>query len=400
MVQDLDYIVIGGGFAGAILAERLSTQLNKKILVIEKRNHIAGNMYDYNDKNDILVHKYGPHIFRTNDKKVVEYLSQFTGWHEYNHRVVAYVDNKLLPVPFNLKSLEILFPEEKAKLYKDELLNFFGSEVKVPISKLRAHKNKDIRELGELIFKKIYLNYTVKQWGDLPENLDFETITARVPVHISYDDRYFQHHFQSLPDQGYTKMFNKMLSSPNIKIQLNTNSSDVIELDQVNLKIYFKGKEFKGNLIYTGPLDELFRYKFGELPYRSLRFVTESHNIPIFQPTATVNYPNTQDYTRITEYNHMMKTPNKTKTTIMYEFPQEYDKDNPIKDIPYYPIPKDSNAKLYQKYQDLANAFINLRLIGRLAEYKYYDMNDIVLKALNTFDSIQKQCLSNNTENE
>lgn len=383
-----DYIIVGSGFAGTILAEQIASRQNKKVLVIEKRGHIAGNMYDYQDENDILVHRYGPHLFRTNEDIVVKYLSKFTDWHPYQHRVLANVDNQLVPVPFNLKSLELLLPKEKADNYKNKLIEAFGMEIKVPVSKLRSHKDKAIQELGDFIFEKIYLNYTIKQWGDKPENLDFEVITARVPIHISYDDRYFQQSFQALPAEGYTKMFERMLNHPNIQIMLNTDAKDLIKTDPEKFEFYFNGKLFEGTIIYTGPIDELFNYKFGDLPYRSLRFVTESHNRKFFQPTGTVNYPNTEKYTRITEYNHMMQIPNDKKTTIMLEYPQEFDKNDPNKNIPYYPIPKDTNSELYNRYLKLAKNFKNLRLIGRLAEYKYYDMNDIIIRALKEFEYI------------
>jgi UDP-galactopyranose mutase len=387
-MNKFDYIIVGSGFAGSIIAERLASQQNKKILLIEKRDHIAGNMYDYQDNAGILVHKYGPHLFRTNSIEVQNYLSQFTNWHEYQHKVLANVDEKLVPVPFNLNSLEILLPIKMAQLYKSKIIEIFGMGTKVPISVLRMHDDKDIKELGNFIFEKIYLNYTVKQWGDKPENLDFNTITTRVPVHISYDDRYFQQSFQALPEAGYTKMFEKMLRHPNIEIRLNTNSRDLIKLDLDSSIIYFESKPFKGGLVYTGQIDELFDYQLGELPYRSLKFVTKTYDQDFFQPTGTVNYPNTEDYTRITEYNHMMKMPNSLKTTVMYEYPQKFDKNDPTKDIPYYPIPKAENSDLYDKYSKLAKNFRNLTLIGRLAEYRYYDMEDIIIRALREFDNL------------
>lgn len=390
-MHDFDWLVVGSGFAGSILSERLASQLNKKVLIIEKRNHIAGNMYDFTDGNGILVHKYGPHLFRTNEAKVIQYLSNFTDWHPYQHRVLANVDSKLVPVPFNLSSLELLLPAEKAENYKKILIELFGMETKVPVSKLLSHEDERIRELGNFIFEKIYLNYTVKQWGERPENLDFETITARVPVHISYDDRYFQQTFQALPASGYTEMFKKMLSHPNIEVYLNQSSQSLLSLDLDSGDIHVNGKVFRGRILYTGPIDELFGYKFGELPYRSLNFVTKTYNKSLFQPVGTVNYPNTEAYTRITEYNHMMKDPNKYKTTVMYEFPQKFDKDDPLKDIPYYPIPKDENLSLYSKYAALAKKFSNLVLIGRLAEYRYYDMNDIIIRALDEFDAIKRE---------
>lgn len=377
-----DCIVVGSGFAGSILAERLATQNNKKVLIIEQRDHIAGNMFDYMDGNGIRIHKYGPHLFRTNSERVLNYISKFTEWQPYQHRVLASVNNELVPVPFNLTSLEKLLPHNATEL-KALLLSEFGMDIKVPVSTLQKHSDVRIQKLGNFIFENIYLNYTTKQWGEKPENLDFETITARVPVHISYDDRYFQESHQALPLNGYTAMFDSMLSHSNIEIHLNCKSSNVLKFEQEKDEIYFENEVFEGDVIYTGPIDELFNYCYGELPYRSLRFDLESHS-NIFQPTATVNYPNDFDYTRITEYKHLMNisTP---KTTIMKEYPQDYDKNDPIKNIPYYPIPKDINTELYDKYFKLSEKYKNLTLVGRLAEYKYYDMNNIINKALDVY---------------
>lgn len=377
-----DCIVVGSGFAGSILAERLATQNNKKVLIIEQRDHIAGNMFDYMDGNGIRIHKYGPHLFRTNSERVLNYISKFTEWQPYQHRVLASVNNELVPVPFNLTSLEKLLPHNATEL-KALLLSEFGMDIKVPVSTLQKHSDVRIQKLGNFIFENIYLNYTTKQWGEKPENLDFETITARVPVHISYDDRYFQESHQALPLNGYTAMFDSMLSHSNIEIRLNCKSSNVLKFKQEKDEIYFENEVFEGDVIYTGPIDELFNYCYGELPYRSLRFDLESHS-NIFQPTATVNYPNDFDYTRITEYKHLMNisTP---KTTIMKEYPQDYDKNDPIKNIPYYPIPKDTNTDLYNKYFNLSEKYKNLTLVGRLAEYKYYDMNNIINKALDVY---------------
>lgn len=223
-MSDFDAVVVGAGFAGAIMAERLSSQRGRRVLLFDKRPHIAGNMFDYRDENGILVHKYGPHLFRTSSERVREYLSQFTEWHPYEHRVLANVDDLLVPVPFNLTSLERLLPDESAKLTR-LLLDTFGIDTKVPVSVLRKHSDHRLKDLGEFIFKKIYLNYTLKQWGDKPENLDFETITARVPVHVSFDDRYFQETHQALPREGYTAMFGRMLENPLITVELNINAS-------------------------------------------------------------------------------------------------------------------------------------------------------------------------------
>lgn len=384
-MSNYDVIVVGSGFAGAILAERFASQQGKRVLLIEQRDHFAGNMYDYQDDHGVRIHKYGPHLFRTSSPRVLEYISQFTDWHPYQHRVLAEVQGQLVPVPFNLTSLEKLLPEQAAEL-KALLVGEFGMDVKVPVSVLRKHADPRVRDLGEFIFQNIYLNYTTKQWGDKPENLDFETITARVPVHLSYDDRYFQESHQALPKDGYTAMFRRMLEHPLIEIRLNTKACQVLELAVESGSIRFEGQEFGLPVIYSGALDELFEYRFGELPYRSLRFDLETHDVDLYQPTATVNYPNTQKFTRITEYKHMMAV-KPEKTTIMKEYPQEYDRQVPAQSIPYYPIPKDSNAQLYAKYLELAGLFPNLKLVGRLAEYRYYDMNNIIERALEVFSS-------------
>lgn len=380
-----DHIVVGTGFAGAILAERLAS-VGEEVLVIEQRPHIAGNMFDYHDEHGVLIHKYGPHIFRTSSERVLSYLSRFTDWHPYEHRVLAEVGETFVPVPFNLTSLERLLPE-RASVLKEKLLAGYGMDVKVPVSSLRRHEDPELRELGNFIFENIYLNYTTKQWGDKPENLDFETITQRVPVHISYDDRYFQEGHQALPMKGYTEMFRRMLDSPRIDIQLDVKANDVLTLKGDIHKILHRGERFDGKIIYTGAIDELFGYCFGDLPYRSLRFEQETHEMEYYQPTGTVNFPNRHAYTRISEYKHMMAV-KPSKTTIMREYPQEYDRRDPSKDIPYYPIPKDENEEKYGKYKQLAEKYDQLVLVGRLAEYRYYDMNNIINRALDVFDEV------------
>lgn len=384
-MSSYDFIVVGSGFAGAIIAERVASQLGKRVLIVEQRDHIAGNMFDYADRHDVLIHKYGPHIFRTSSPRVLDYLSQFTEWHPYEHRVLAEVNDQLVPVPFNLTSLEKLLPE-KAEELKGLLLSEYGMDVKVPVSVLRKHADARIRELGEFIFANIYLNYTTKQWGDKPENLDFETITQRVPVHISYGDRYFQEGHQALPKNGYTEMFRKMLDHPNIEIRLNTKANDLLAIDARSGLVKFEGQPFHGTLVYTGAIDELFGYCHGEMPYRSLRFDIQTYtDRDYFQPTGTVNYPNRHAYTRISEYKHMMAAKPKA-TSVMIEYPQEYDRHTPGKDIPYYPIPKDANEVAYKRYTDLADKVPNLILAGRLAEYRYYDMNNIINRALDVFE--------------
>jgi len=379
-----NYIVVGSGFAGSVLAERIASILKKKVLIIEKRNHIGGNCYDYCNGDGILVHKYGPHIFHTNLKHVWDYISQFTEWYPYQHRVLGFIDGKKVPIPFNLNSLYKLFPQRMANLLEKKLIKVVGYNVKIPILKLKEAEDKDLKFLAEFIYENVFLNYTIKQWGMKPEELEPE-VTERVPIYISRDDRYFQDKYQGLPKDGYHKMFEKMVSNPNIKILLNTDFKEVIDIDYEEKKIYFLGKEFKGKLIYTGEIDEFFNYEFGELPYRSLRFEFETLNIEYFQEVGTINYPNDYEFTRITEFKHL--TGQKCfYTTIAKEYPQDYDRNIPEKSIPYYPIPKKENIELYEKYRGMAKGFENVIFLGRLGEYMYYNMDIVIDRALRAFE--------------
>ena len=279
--NEYDAIVVGTGFAGATIAERLANESNKKVLIIDKRNTIAGNMYDYIDKNGILIHKYGPHLFHTNLDNVYEYINKFGDWFFYEHRVLGKVDGKLVPIPFNLKSIELCFDEKKCANLKKILLKEYGMEKKVPILELRKSNNKDINDLAEFIYENVFLYYTMKQWGQKPEEVD-PKVSGRVPVYISQDDRYFQDKYQVMPVGGYTKIFEKMLDNKNIDLKLSTNCLDLVSMK--NGKIFIDGCEFNGKFIYTGAIDELFNYKFGELPYRSLNFEFETKNMEYYQP--------------------------------------------------------------------------------------------------------------------
>ncbi|ADU95595.1 UDP-galactopyranose mutase [Geobacillus sp. Y412MC52] len=380
-----DYVVVGAGFAGAVIAERIATQLNEKVLVIEKRNHIGGNAYDYYDENGILVHKYGPHIFHTRSREVWDYLSQFTDWHLYHHHVLGSIDGKKVPIPFNLNTLHELLPESLARLLEEKLVSKFGYNVKVPILKLRETDDKDLKFLADFVYEKVFLNYTTKQWGMKPEELD-PTVTGRVPVYISRDNRYFQDAYQGMPKEGYTKIFEKLLSHSNIKLMLNTDYKEVIDIDVKNGKISLFGQEFKGILVYTGKIDEFFNYEFGELPYRSLRFEFENIQKEFVQPVGTINYPNEYQFTRITEFKHLTGQEH-SSTTIVKEYPQGYERNVKGKDIPYYPIPKKENLELYAKYKERARQFPHVFFVGRLAEYRYYDMDAVIARALTVFNN-------------
>lgn len=361
-----DYLIVGAGFAGSVLAERLATRSNKKVLIIDKRPHIAGNAYDHYNEEGILVHKYGPHIFHTNSKDVFDYLSQFTEWRSYEHRVLASVDGQLVPMPINLDTINKLYG---LKLTSFELEEWFESVAEqVPV--IRTSEDVVVSKVGRELYEKFFKNYTRKQWGMDPSELD-KSVTSRVPTRTNRDNRYFTDTFQAMPQHGYTAMFEKMLAHPNIKIMLNTDYKEIIDI------IPFK------EMIFTGPVDEYFDYKFGKLPYRSLEFKHETLNVETFLPTAVVNYPNEQAYTRITEFKYLtgQKHP---KTSVVYEFPQA-DGD------PYYPVPRPENAELYNKYKKLADQTSNVHFVGRLATYKYYNMDQVVAQALTLYKKLTEK---------
>lgn len=385
-----DFIVVGAGFAGLVIAERISSKLNKKVLIIEKRSHIGGNCYDYRDENGILIHKYGPHIFHTSYDEVFNYLSNFTDWVPYQHKVLGYIDGKKVPIPFNFDSINILFPKDFSKSLQSKLLSYFEYGTRTSILKMKNTEDKDIRFLAEYIYEKVFLNYTTKQWGTKPEDISPEVI-ERVPVVIGKDDRYFNDKYQYLPEKGYTSMFKNMLDSNNIKVLLNTDFKEVLKIDIQNKKIFFLGNEFKGKLIFTGMIDELFDYMFGMLPYRSLKFQLKDIKTDFFQEVATVNYPNDYDFTRITEYKHFYKLyymdSSFKNTKIVFEFPDNYE----LGKIAYYPVLSENSKKIYNDYKDISMSLKDLVLVGRLADFKYYDMDDIVKRSLEVFDGEVKQ---------
>ena len=375
-----DYIVVGAGFAGSVIAEQIANKLNKKVLIIERRNHIGGNCYDEKDDNNILIHKYGPHLFHTNFKEVWEYLNKFTQWDIYHHKVLAFIDGKTVPIPFNFNTLYKVFPNKLAKRLEKKLLENYKYNTKIPILELKQSSDDDLKMLADFIYDKIFVNYTAKQWNKRPEEID-GTVTARVPIFVGKDNRYFNDRYQGVPKSGYTKLFQKMLKHKNIKIMLNTDFREAVNLDLKNKKIYFFNQEFEGKLIFTGMIDELFEYKFGELPYRSVDMKFETIDKEYYQEEATVNYPNNYDFTRITEFKHIHPTESR-KTTILREHPKTYIKDE---NTPYYPVFTEENQDKYNKYLDYSKEFKEIVLIGRLAEYKYYDMDDMVKRALEVF---------------
>ncbi|MDE6699183.1 MAG: UDP-galactopyranose mutase [Lachnospiraceae bacterium] len=378
-----DYVIIGSGFAGAVVARSVA-DLGKKVLIIEKRSHIGGNCYDENDENGILIHKYGPHIFHTNSEEVYTYLSKFTQWYDYSHEVEANLNGTFIPVPFNLNTLKIVYGEEKSERLREKLISEYGYGNRVPILKLRENTDEDIRNIADFVYENIFLKYTMKQWGQTPEQID-PAVTGRVPVLISEDNRYFQDKYQGMPLEGFTPLFEKMLDSENITVRLNGDAKDLLEFKEDG--IYFENSKFLGNIIYTGAIDELFDCKYGRLPYRTLRFDMSYLDKEEYQPKAVINYTVSEDFTRITEFKKL--TGQKSKgTTIMKEYPMEYTGGQD--EIPYYAIANEENHRMYNRYTDIVKQYDNFYLLGRLAEYKYYNIDGIVEKALNLVKELEK----------
>lgn len=373
-----DCIIIGSGIAGAAAARVLAEEQGKKVLVLEKKHHIGGNCYDGKDEYGILVHWYGPHIFHTGNEEVYKWLSRFTDWYAFGHEVVARVGDKLLPVPFNLNTLKMVYGEEKAAVLEKKLVDTFGFGARVPILKLREQQDEDLRAIADYVYENVFLRYTMKQWGQTPEEID-PAVTGRVPVVISYDNRYFGDKYQGMPRDGFTPMFEKMLDHPNIEIRTNTNAKDALVISEKEGKVLLEGQEFHGTVIYTGPVDELFDCRFGRLPYRTLRFDFEHYDKPDYQGHSVVNYTVSEDYTRITEFKYL--TGQKAdSTTIVKEYPFAYT--GAEGEIPYYAIMNEENNALYRKYADLAAQIPDFHLLGRLAEYKYYNIDAMAAKAI------------------
>jgi UDP-galactopyranose mutase len=358
-----DYLVVGAGFSGSVIAERIATQLGKKVLVVDTRSHIGGNAYDHYDNSGILVHKYGPHIFHTNSREVFEYLSRFTEWRSYEHRVLASVDGQLLPIPINLDTIN--------KLYGLNLTSFqipeFYASIAEPKEYIRTSEDVVVSKIGRELYEKFFRNYTRKQWGLDPSELD-KSVISRIPTRNNRDDRYFTDTYQAMPLHGFTRMFENMLNHPNIKVMLNTDYREIEKAIPCR------------EIVYTGPVDEFFDLRYGKLPYRSLDFKHETHNKSVFQPAPVVNYPNEHLYTRITEFKYLTGQEH-AKTSIVYEFPR-------AEGDPYYPVPRPENAEIYKKYKALADATPGVYFVGRLATYKYYNMDQCVAQALTVYKQI------------
>jgi UDP-galactopyranose mutase len=355
-----DYLIVGAGFAGSVLAERLAAGSGKRVLICDKRPHVAGNAYDHYNDEGLLVHKYGPHIFHTNSAVVFEYLSRFTAWRPYEHRVLAAVDGQQLPIPINLDTVNRLYG---LALTSSELTAFFAARAE-PVARVATSEDVVVSQIGRELYEKFFRGYTRKQWGLDPSELD-ASVTARVPTRTNRDDRYFTDTHQAMPRHGYTRMFERMLDHPNIKVMLHTDYREIAS--------YFPHRE----LIYTGPIDAYFDHVHGKLPYRSLEFRHETVAQPWVQTVGTVNYPNDHAHTRITEFKHLTGQVHH-KSAIVYEYPR-------AEGDPYYPVPRPENAARYEQYRALAQRQAGVHFVGRLATYRYYNMDQVVAQALKLY---------------
>ncbi|MCC7554225.1 MAG: UDP-galactopyranose mutase [Methanobacteriaceae archaeon] len=356
------YVIIGAGLSGITIAERIANELNEKVLIIEKRPHIGGNVYDSYNEDNILIQNYGPHIFHTNEKQVYDYLSNFTEWIPYEHKVLSSVDGKLVPMPICIDTLNELYDLD---LDEEGMRNWIEKE-KVPIKEIKSSEDVVLANAGRDIYEKLFKNYTEKQWGTSAKNLD-SSVISRIPFRFNHDTRYFEDKYQGIPKDGYTKMCEKMLESDNIKIKLNTDYKNIIDDIEYD------------TLIYTGPIDYFYDFKYGKLLYRSLKFITETYDEDSYQEVAVVNYPNDYDFTRITEFKKLTFQDLKNKTTIMKEYPG-------FEDEPCYPYPTQEYLDKFQNYKKDMDKEENIIFLGRLAQYKYYNMDLIVKNALDAFE--------------
>jgi UDP-galactopyranose mutase len=364
-----DLLIVGAGYAGSVIAERFANEQGARVLVIDRRDHIAGNAYDYVDEHGVLVHRYGPHIFHTNAMPIVDYLSRFTDWRPYEHRVVAEVDGKLLPMPINRDTVNRLYGLD---LETDDDVEAFYAERREQIEYVRNSEEAVVAKVGRDLYEKFFRGYTRKQWERDPSELH-ASVCARIPIRTNTDDRYFTDRFQKMPADGYTKMFERILDHPNIEVRTGIGFADV--RDEVEY----------GHLVYTGPVDAYFDHRFGKLPYRSLEFELRNEATPdggLLQPAGSINQPSAEvPYTRITEFRHMTGQSPHGSTTLAVEYPRS-------EGDPYYPIPNDETRELYKKYETLAAAQPGVTFVGRLARYQYLNMDQVVGQALSTYEKM------------
>ena len=372
------YLIVGAGISGSVLANLIADRLNEEVLIIDRREHIAGNCYDCKIE-DITVHKYGPHIFHTNNKEVWDYLSNFTKWRYFYLKPNVMIEGNRVSLPFTLKTLRELFSSSMAERIENKLITKYGYGVKVPILDFQKSKDKDLNFIGKFVYENVFKNYTIKKWGLTPEEID-ASVTARVPIYISNDARYFQDKYQAIPQEGYTKLMENILNHKNITVRLNTDYKDLTNT-----------KEFKA-IFYTGAIDEYFNYQYGELPYRSLKFDILTIDKEYYQKSVVTNYPNDYDFTRITEHKYFLDEKS-NKTIISIEYPQVFSLG---KNERYYPINNEKNDKLYNKYLRESKKLNNVYFFGRLGDYKYYNMDLAVERVFELFKKLKNYLLQVN----
>lgn len=381
-----DYIVVGAGYAGAVCARRLAEELDARVLVLDKRGHIAGNMYDFYNADGILVHQYGPHISVMNEKRTFDFLSRFTEWIPYHHSVNVEIDGKQVPLPVNLTSIELLFHTKEAISLKHKLVTAYGAGSGIPILELLKSEDAQLKKLAEYIYEKVFVHYTMKMWGLSPDEID-PSVTARIPVRLSYDNRHFLHTYQVMPKYGFTRLFEKMLGHPKITVRLNTNASEVLRLLE-NGSVEFQGQAYDGRVIYTGALDELFGYRYGALPYRSLAFEFQTFAVDYVQESTVLNWPDDRPATRRTEMKRLTGQKKHGVTTTVTEYPGRYDPSSDRFCEPYYPIVQERYTAQHGKYLKELGKYKQIQPVGRLADYKYYNMEAVIQRALDVSESL------------
>ena len=382
-----DMIVVGAGYAGCIAARRYAEEANGRVLVLDKKPHVAGTIYDFVNDDGILVHLYGPHISVMKERRAYDFLSRFTEWIPYHHYVHAMIDGVEVPLPINFTSIDMLFPLDEALLLKQLLTDAYGFGSSVAVLDMMKNERPEIRQFAQYVYEKVFLHYTMKMWGLTPETID-PSVTARIPIRLNYDDRHFQHPYQVMPRDGFTRLIENMLDHPNITVELNQNACDRLRLDEEERAVWFDGVRFDGKLIYTGAIDELFQYRFGVLPYRSLRFEHKTYQKDYVQDSAVQNWPDDRPATRRTEMKRLTQQKKEGVTSVIVEYPGAYVPGDPNYGEPLYPIAVAENYALYDRYLACVRRFPQIVLAGRLADYRYYNMEATVMRTLEVMDGV------------
>ncbi|WP_306568828.1 UDP-galactopyranose mutase [Faecalispora jeddahensis] len=381
-----DYIIVGAGFSGSVIARKIAQELDKKVLILEKRPHIAGNMYDEIDaESGVLVQRYGPHTFVTDNPEIVNFIKQYDNWHDFYARSRVEIDGQLMPIPFNFQSVQMFYPQDQAQVLIGKLQSAFAGQERVPVFALTDHSDREIREFGELLYEKDYIPYTCKQWGIPPEKMD-RSVLARVKFALSYDDIYMQQKYQMMPSIGFTQVFENMLNHPNITVQTSVDALNGLTFDYEKHCVRYQGKRLP--VVFTGPIDELFGLKFGRLPYRSIDIEYEVKAADRIQETPIITYPQAPRKTRTTEYKLLTGQILPGKTLVATEYPVEYTPELETGNVPFYPVINDGNLAQYRQYRELADSFENLYVCGRLGDYKYYNMDAAILRALEVYQQV------------